>query len=49
MENEVIMSTYTKDTNDGNLIKFDSECSLRFKIGTIVTLFIRAFKISSTC
>ena len=47
IRNRFITSIYTKDTNDGNLINFNSECPKRYKIGTIVTLLNRALKIST--
>ena len=47
LKNKFVTSVYTKETNDGNLINYDSECPSRYKIGTIVTLLNRALKVSS--
>ena len=38
LKTKFCMFVFTKETNDGNLINYDSECPLRYKIDTIVTL-----------
>ena len=47
LKNKFASSVYSKETNDGNLFNYDSECLLRYKIGTIVTLLNKAFNVSS--
>ena len=36
LKNKFVTSVYTKETNDGNLIIYNSECPSRNKIGTLL-------------
>ena len=47
LKNKFVTYVYTKETNDGSLFNYDSECPSRYKFKSIVTLLNRALKISS--
>jgi len=45
--NQFITSVYTKQTNAGELLNFNSECPKKYKDGVILNMLNRAYKISS--
>jgi len=48
-KNETInTSVYTKPTNSGHILNYNSECPIKYKKGVINTMLLRAHKICST-
>jgi len=48
IDGELTTSVYTKPSNNGNLLNYNSECPIKYKKGVINTMLLRASKICSS-